>query len=53
MLKFAKGTIATLELSRHSSYVYDQRAEAFGANGCKVRIEGYFLDELEWKWMVH
>lgn len=39
VLVFAKGAVATVELSRFSAYGYDQRAEAFGANGCKVSVD--------------
>lgn len=33
VMKFPSGTIGQIDLSRHAVYGYDQRVEAFGANG--------------------
>mmetsp|Transcript_2015 Transcript_2015/g.2964 ORF Transcript_2015/g.2964 Transcript_2015/m.2964 type:complete len:355 (+) Transcript_2015:297-1361(+) len=38
MMKFSKGTIATLYMSRSAAYGYDQRCEIFGETG-KVAVE--------------
>ena len=46
ILKFPSGLICTMELSRNSSYGYDQRVEVFGSNGSFLAVENMQKDNV-------
>ena len=47
MMMFESGLTASMELSRNSSYGYDQRIEAFGSNGNRAAVGNITQDSLE------